>query len=87
KVAYIISAKVDEITEKLLSSEIGVTKLSATGAYTNTERPILLCAVRRREIVGVKRMIKEIDPNAFLIMCDAREVLGEGFGVYKPDGL
>ncbi|MBQ1741462.1 MAG: YitT family protein, partial [Oscillospiraceae bacterium] len=37
KVAYIISAKVDEITEKLLSSEIGVTKLSATGAYTNTE--------------------------------------------------
>ncbi len=87
KVAYIISAKVDEITRQLLDNQIGVTKLSATGAYTNTDRPILLCAVRRREIVGVKRLIKEIDPNAFLIMCDAREVLGEGFGVYKPDGL
>ena len=87
KVAYIISAKVDEITQQLLDSQIGVTKLSATGAYTNTDRPILLCAVRRNEIVGVKRLIKEIDPNAFLIMCDAREVLGEGFGVYKPDGL
>ena len=35
----------------------------------------------------MKRLIKEIDPNAFLIMCDAREVLGEGFGEYKPDGL
>ncbi len=87
KVAYIISAEVDEITRQLLNHNVGVTKLSATGAYTNTERPILLCAVRRREVTRVKRLIKEIDPNAFLIMCDAREVLGEGFGAYNPDGL
>lgn len=87
KVAYIISARVDEITRQLLTHNVGVTKLSATGAYTNTDRPILLCAVRRREITRVKRLIKEIDPSAFLIMCDAREVLGEGFGEYKPDGL
>lgn len=87
KVAYIISARVNEITRQLLAHNVGVTKLSATGAYTNTDRPILLCAVRRREITRVKRLIKEIDPSAFLIMCDAREVLGEGFGEYKPDGL
>ena len=87
KVAYIISPKVEEITKQLLGHGVGVTKLSAAGAYTNTERPILLCAVRRQEITRVKRLIKEIDPNAFLIMCDAREVLGEGFGEYKPDGL
>ncbi len=48
---------------------------------------MLLCAVRRREIVAVKRLVNEIDPTAFFIVCDAREVLGEGFGEYKPDGL
>lgn len=84
KLAYIISAKEDEITEKLLALNVGVTKLSAMGAYTRTERPILLCAVRRREIVVVKRLVKEIDPSAFFIMCDAGEVLGEGFGEYDP---
>ena len=87
KLAYIISEKEDEITERLLALSVGVTKLSAMGAYTRTERPILLCAVRRREIVVVKRLVKEIDPNAFFIMCDAGEVLGEGFGEYDPNQM
>lgn len=87
KVAYIISAKQDEITHELLTHHVGATKLQAIGAYTNTERPILLCAVRRREVVMVKRLVKEVDPNAFFIMCDAAEVLGEGFGEYKPNGF
>ena len=43
--------------------------------------------VRRREIVAVKRLVNEIDPTAFFIVCDAREVLGEGFSEYKTDGL
>ena len=87
KLAYIISAKEDEITERLLALALGVTKLSAMGAYTKTERPILLCAVRRREIVMVKRLVKELDPDAFFILCDASEVLGEGFGEYHPNGV
>ena len=87
KLAYIISEHEEEITRAILASDMGVTKLHATGAYTNTERPILLCAVRRREIVATKRLVKEIDPDAFFILCDAREVLGEGFGVYKPNGI
>ena len=65
----------------------GVTRLTAEGAYTHNDKPVLLCAVRRREIVAVKRLVNEIDPTAFFIVCDAREVLGEGFGEYKPDGL
>ena len=87
KLAYIISEKEDEITEKLLGLNVGVTKLNAMGAYTRTERQILLCAVRRREIVVVKRLVKEIDPDAFFIMCDAGEVLGEGFGEYDPKAI
>ncbi len=87
KLTYIISARETEITERLLELGVGVTKLSAMGAYTRTERPILLCAVRRREIVLVKRTVKELDPDAFFITCDAGEVLGEGFGEYKSDGF
>ena len=44
-------------------------------------------AIRRREITAVKALVKELDPDAFLIVCDAREVLGEGFNEYSPDGL
>ena len=87
KLAYIISSKETEITQKLLDMGLGLTKLNAMGAYTETERPILLCAVRRREIVMVKRLVKGIDPSAFFILCDASEVLGEGFGDYNPNGL
>ncbi len=87
KLAHIISAKESEICDALLAEGLGVTKLRAIGAYTCTERPILLCAVRRREIVMVKRIVKSIDPDAFFIVSDTSEVLGEGFGEYKPNGI
>ena len=87
KLAYIISEREQEITAALLRRDMGVTRLAATGAYTNAERPVLLAAVRRREIVATKRLIKEIDPDAFFILCEAQEVLGEGFGEYKPNGV
>ena len=87
KLAHIISAREDVITDALLDKGIGITKLCAIGAFTKTERPILLCAVRRREIVMVKRIVKELDPDAFFIVSDTSEVLGEGFGEYRPNGL
>ena len=87
KLAHIISAKETEITNALLGRGVGITKLSATGAFSHTDRPILLCAVRRREIVMVKRLVEEIDPDAFFIISDASEVLGEGFGAYNPNGI
>ena len=87
KVAYVISQENDAISQALLEKDMGVTILPARGAYTGTERPVLLVAIRRREITAVKALVKELDPDAFLIVCDAREVLGEGFNEYSPDGL
>ena len=52
-----------------------------------SDKPVLLCVVRRNESYTVRRLVHEIDPEAFLIVTDATEVLGEGFGEYKPDGL
>ena len=87
KLAYIISRREEEITKALLGSDMGVTKLRAEGAYTGRKGDVLLCAVRRRELVTARRIVKELDPDAFFILCDAREVLGEGFGEYKSDGI
>ena len=87
KLAYIISEREDEITRSLLDMGVGVTRFDAQGAYTLRDRRVLLCAVRRREIVAVKRLVKELDPDAFFIMWDAGEVLGKGFGEYDPNQI
>ena len=87
KLTFIVSERQEALAQRLLELGMGVTRLDGTGAFTKTERPVLLCAVRRREIVLVRRTVKEMDPDAFFIMCDASEVLGEGFGEYKQNGL
>jgi uncharacterized membrane-anchored protein YitT (DUF2179 family) len=46
-----------------------------------------LVAFKQREIVEVKRIVHEADPGAFLIVCDAHDVLGEGFGEYKKEEI
>lgn len=87
KVAYVISDKYEEIMREMLARDMGVTLISGKGAYTGQERPLLFCAIRKKEMVSIKRYIKELDPDAFFILCDASEVLGEGFGEYDPKGL
>jgi uncharacterized membrane-anchored protein YitT (DUF2179 family) len=87
KLAYIISDKYEQIIPELLARDMGATLLRGRGCYTGKERPLLLCAVRNKEMISVKRYVKELDPDAFFILCDASEVLGEGFGEYDPKGL
>ncbi len=85
KVAYIISSRSEEISEAIVSDlHRGVTILHGAGAWTKAEKRILLCAFKNRQIVELKRKIKEIDPQAFLIVCDAYEVLGDGFLPHDP---
>ena len=86
RVAYIISDHWRELSGTLLQSR-GVTLLQAKGAYTGAEKQVLMIAFKQKEIVDLKRRVYELDPEAFLIVCDAHEVLGEGFRDYKKDGL
>ena len=46
-----------------------------------------MCAFKQKQIVALKRAVKEIDPSAFLIVCDAHEVLGQGFHSYHQHDL
>lgn len=88
KVAYIISDRNEEISAAIFQGlDRGVTILHGQGAYTGKEKDVLMCAFKRREITAIKAAVKEIDPNAFLIVCDAHDVLGEGFREYKKDDL
>lgn len=87
KVAYIISDRHEELTRRLLELDRGVTLLQGKGAYSGRDKQVILCACARTQIIPVKRAVQEIDPDAFVIVCDAHEILGEGFGIYAPGGL
>lgn len=87
RVAYIITDRWEETVQGLLDMNRGVTLLQGKGAYTGSEKQVLLVAFRQREIVPIKRMLREIDPKAFFIVCDAHEILGEGFGDYQKEEI
>lgn len=87
KVAYIISEQYEAITRELLQLDRGVTLLEGKGAWSGKDKRVILCAFGRRQIIPVKKLVQAVDPNAFVIVCDAHEILGEGFGTYDPTGL
>ena len=87
RVAYIITDRWEETVRGLLDMNRGVTLLQGKGAYTGAEKQVLRVAFRQREIVPIKRMLREIDPKAFCIVCDAHEILGEGFGEYQKEEI
>ena len=88
KVAYVISDKWREVADALLTDQDrGVTILQGEGAYTGDEKRVLLVAFKQKEISSVKQVVHEIDGHAFFIVCDAHEVLGEGFGVYSKEAI
>ena len=77
---YIISDKHELIARKI-ETEIsrGVTGLYGKGMYTGNDKMVLICVAGRREIIKLRKEIKQIDEGAFVILSDAREVLGKGF--------
>ncbi len=86
KAAYIISDKSEEVSKALFAGlERGLTGLEARGMYTNNKKTVLMCVVNQKELVTLKNLVHEVDPKAFVIVSDVREVLGEGFQEYKKE--
>lgn len=78
--AFIISDAYDQISEKIMKEmEHGVTILHGAGGYSGKEKEILYCVINRGEVNTLKKLVAESDPNAFVIVGQANEVLGEGF--------
>lgn len=80
KMLLIISPKWEEISERI-NTEIrrGTTSLYGEGMYKKEERKVLLCAMSRTEVREARKIIEEVDPSAFMIITNAREVYGKGF--------
>lgn len=81
RTAYIISDQGPAIAERILQEmQRGVTLLKGKGMFTGQDRDILMCALSNKQVPDLKSVVSEIDPAAFVIVVEAREVLGEGFG-------
>ncbi len=84
KMSIIISDKHDEIANAIFSEiDRGVTVLHGMGWYSQKDKHVILCVVKRDQIFAVKSVVYRTDPNAFMILTDAKEVLGSGFAAIE----
>ena len=80
KAFFIMAAEPELLAEGILKEvDRGVTFLQGKGGYTGQDRELLLCVVETSEVTQLKELIYQHDPQAFIIVTDAKEVLGEGF--------
>lgn len=88
KVAYIISDKPEDIARVIMDElDRTVTYLQGEGGYLGQPKKVILCAFKQRQIVAIKETVRQVDPNAFMIVTNSHEVLGEGFGSYHNSNL
>ena len=81
KLIFIITAKKDAVLSAiLLEIGRGASVLSVTGGYTGKEKNLILCAAKKMQIREILRLTQAKDPKAFTVVCDAGQVIGEGFG-------
>ncbi len=82
--AIIVSERYEEIGRAINSRlDRGVTVLEGRGFYTGQEKNVLLSAMKKRQAAELKALVSEIDPEAFIILSDAHQVLGDGFKRYN----
>ena len=80
KLLFIISDKNEEISDVIKNeAKRGVTGLYGKGMYSNKEKLVLICAVSRGDVHKIKDLAKKIDKKSFIVVANAREVLGRGF--------
>lgn len=87
KVACVICDKGIEMSEKLTKLQLGITKIQAKGGYSDKEKTVLICAFKPSKIAAIKAVVLAVDPAAFVIICDAQDVFGEGFAECMLDSL
>ena len=84
KMAYIISDKAEDIAaEVLVAIDRGVTGIKVKGMYSGEDKKMLFCVVGKKQVVELTDIVTRTDKRAFMVVADAREVLGEGFAEVK----
>ena len=88
KVALIITKHHEEVAEKINKElDRGATFLQGEGAYSRESTKVVLTAVKRQQLAELKELVVAVDPNAFIIVQEAHQVLGDGFSRYSKDAL
>ena len=88
KVALIISPAYETIAEEIgRKLDRGATFLHAEGSYSGNSTKVVLVAVKKQQLAELTELVSELDPNAFIIVQEAHQVLGDGFKRYSKDGL
>ena len=88
KVAYIVTDHPRPMAQAIdRQLERGVTFLHGEGSFSGQDKLVLMCAFKQRQIVTLKQIVQQLDPNAFLIVCNAHEVLGLGFRRYQQNDI
>ncbi len=80
KGAYIVSKQENDIRDRILDElDRGITVFHGEGGYSGKTQNVLFVVINRRQITSLRRLVKEEDPNAFMILVDVHDVMGEGF--------
>lgn len=88
KVTLIISNKHQQIAEAIFEKlGRGVTYLNGEGAYSHAEKKVILTAIKKHQLADLKQLVTDIDSEAFVIVQEAHQVLGDGFARYTKDSL
>ena len=88
KVVLIISTEYEAIAVAIGKElDRGATFLHAEGSYSHTPTKVVLAAVKKQQVAELKELVVHIDPNAFIIMQEAHQVLGDGFSRYSKESL
>ena len=88
KVVIIISDQYETIANLIFEKlDRGVTYLNGEGAYSRSDKKVILTAVKKYQTAELKRMVSDLDPNAFVIVQEAHQVLGDGFSHYTKESL
>ena len=88
KVALIITKEYDAVAQAISDRlERGATFLYGQGTYSRQDTKVVLTAVRKQQLAELKELVVAIDPNAFIIVQEAHQVLGDGFSRYSKDSL
>jgi uncharacterized membrane-anchored protein YitT (DUF2179 family) len=88
KLLIIVSDRHEEIAKKLLTEvDTGATYLEGSGAYTNSQKRVVMCAIKKQNFTKARKAVREIDEDAFMIVTSASEIFGMGYKKHNVDEL
>lgn len=80
KMTLVVTRKSEEVARRINEeTDRGCTFIKAQGSYSEEEMDVVMCACSNKQMFAIRAAVKEVDPDAFIIIMESNEVVGEGF--------